>query len=228
MGGKVLMIDDELELGQATTEYLTLCGFPATHIADAEHAEDVIAREQPDLILLDINLPGDNGFELCRTVRQKSQVPIIFISARDSDSDQILALDLGGDDFIIKPFSLNVLLAKIRRILERVSAQKTTAADAVDDWLTINLSAHRVWVNGKELMIPATEFRLLELLVKNQGALVSKQQCLDHVWGGSFVSEGTLSVHIRRLRTRIERNPDRPTYIRTFWGRGYLFAQPGS
>lgn len=230
MPPKVLMVDDEEELAQATTEYLTLCGIKASYVTDAEAAQEVTSTESPDLILLDINLPGASGFEFCRSLRERSSdVMILFLSARDSDSDQILALSLGGDDYMRKPFSMAVLLAKIRRMLERASASQPSGRTGFQDaWLIIDLSASRVWAGGTEVPMPATEYRLLSMLVENQGRVVTKQEFLDEVWDGSFVSEGTLSVHIRRLRTRIEPDPDKPTYVRTVWGRGYLFAQPGT
>lgn len=221
---RVLMVEDEVELAQSTVDYLKLCGFAAQSVGSALEATRTLAGESPDLLLLDINLPGQSGFELCRQVRATSDVPIIFISARDADSDQVLALGLGGDDYVRKPFSLEVLVAKIRRMLERNATQGPTQPSGyADDWLRIDLDASRVWVSGDEIKVPATEYRLLDHLAANAGRVVTKQELLDELWTGGFVTEGTLSVHVRRLRTRIEPDPDNPTYLRTVWGRGYMF-----
>lgn len=221
---QVLMVEDETELARSTVEYLELCGLTAHAVGSAMEATRAIADRSPDLLLLDINLPGQSGFELCRQVRATSEMPIIFVSARDADSDQILALGLGGDDYIRKPFSLEVLVAKIRRMLERNATQQVAASTGyADDWLRIDLDANRVWVSGEEIKVPATEYRLLAHLASNAGKVVAKQDLLDQLWGGDFVTEGTLSVHVRRLRTRVEPDPDNPTYLRTVWGRGYMF-----
>jgi len=172
------------------------------------------------VVLLDVNLPGDSGFAFCRQLRQASQVPVIFISARGSEDDQVLALSVGGDDYIIKPFSLAVLAAKISRMLSR-SGQHTAGFD--DGRLRVDDEAGRVWLHDRELRLPTMEDRLLRHLVRHRGRVVTKQELFDEVWGEPFTSDGTLTVHIRRLRRRIEPDPERPTYLKTVWGRGYLF-----
>ncbi len=222
MGVDVLIVEDEAELATATAEYLEATGLTTHHCSTAEAALEYLNRSTARLVLLDVGLPGMNGFTFCRSVRTKASLPILFVSARGSDDDQILALSVGGDDYITKPFSLAVLSAKIRRTLDRGLA--TESADFDDGHLRIDDDAGRVWVDGTELRLTAMEDRLLRHLARNRGRVVTKQSIFEHVWGEPFTSDGTLTVHIRRLRAQIEPDPNSPTYLKTVWGRGYLFA----
>lgn len=219
----VLLVEDEAELASATREYLGAFGLSVHHCTTAEAALTHFDQHGAGVILLDVNLPGMNGFTFCRTVRASAHVPIIFISARGSDDDQILALSVGGDDYVTKPYSLAVLLAKVRRALARDTAIPEVTADFDDGHLRIDDAAGRTWLGGQELHLTAMEDRLLRHLVRNRGRVTSKQDIIDAVWGEPFTSDGTVTVHIRRLRSRIEPHPDQPTYIKTVWGRGYLF-----
>lgn len=217
----VLMVDDETELADATVEYLTTFGITATHVATAEDALRLLESDGARLILLDINLPGMSGFQFCREVRARYVVPILFVSARVGDDDQVMALGMGGDDYITKPYSLMVLMAKIKRALDRAgSADESTDFD--DGHLHV-ADTGRTYVDGVELHLPTMEDRLLRYLVANRGRVVTKQDIFDDVWEEPFTSDGTLTVHIRRLRSKIERDPDQPAYLKTIWGRGYLF-----
>ena len=220
----VLMVDDERELAASTCEYLTTFGVSAASVPTAEDALAFIESHEPALILLDVNLPGMNGFEFCRTVRRRRATPILFISARDSDDDQILALGVGGDDYIAKPYSLAILLAKVRRILDRLSAEPAAPSPAYDDGrLRLDPDVDRVWVEGAEVSLTALEYKLLAYLVANRGRVVGKRELFEKVWGDAITGDGTLTVHIRRLRTKIEEDSDAPRHLRTVWGRGYLF-----
>lgn len=222
----VLMVDDEEALASSTSEYLSALGLQATYVTTAEAANEFLAEHRASVILLDINLPGMNGFEFCRRVRAVAETPILFVSAREADDDQILALSLGGDDYIRKPYSLSVLHARIRRVLARLAA---TPAEVFDDGhLRFDPAADRFWVDSQDLVMPAMEHRLLRYLVEHRGRVVPKHELFDHVWGDAITGDGTLSVHVRRLRTRIEPDPDNPHYLRTVWGRGYLFEDVGS
>lgn len=220
----VLMIDDEVALAASTVEYLNLSGVSARYVTTAEDALVLLPLVTPSVILLDINLPGMSGFELCRRLRDGSEAPIVFISARSTDDDQVLALTVGGDDYIVKPFSLAVLLAKVRRLLSRHDA---VARPFEDGHLRVDPATGRTHIDGVEVPLTALEHRLLGYLVANRGRVVAKAELLTAVWGDTLTSEGTLTQHIRRLRTRIEPDPDSPSYIRTVWGRGYLFEEPG-
>lgn len=221
----VLMVDDEQPLAVSTTEYLTAFGVSAAYVTSAEDADEFLAENEVDLVLLDINLPGASGFEFCRRLRARSDVPLVFLSARGADDDQVLALSIGGDDYVRKPYSLGVLLAKIRRILERhrTTAGRGGQAGYDDGWLQVDQTTDRVYLDGAEVTLTAMEHRLLRFLVDNSGRVLTKQELFEHVWPEAIASDGTLTVHIRRLRTKIERDPDQPRYIQTAWGRGYLF-----
>ncbi len=216
----VLIVEDEAELAAATSEYLRAFGLTCATTGSAEEATSFLAGATAGVILLDVNLPGETGFAFCRHVRSQGQTPIIFTSARVGDADRILALSVGGDDYVTKPFSLAVLLAKVRRALDR----GTPAQPGFDDGrLKVDEATGRTWLDQEELHLTATEDRLLRLLVSRRGHVVPKQDIIEHLWGDPFTPDGTLSVHIRRLRSRIEPDPNHPTYIKTVWGRGYLF-----
>lgn len=219
---QVLMIDDEAELAASTVEYLRLSGVTADFVTTAEDALVHVAKGAPAVLLLDVNLPGMSGFELCRRLRASTQAPILFISARSSDDDQVLALTVGGDDYIVKPFSLAVLLAKVRRLLSRSDGP----APYDDGRLRIDPEAGRAYLDASELALTAIEYRILLYLVSHRGRVVPKHELIAAVWGDEFTTDGTLTQHIRRLRTRVEPDPNTPTYLRTVWGRGYLFEEP--
>ncbi len=219
----VLVVDDEESLAASTVEYFQAFGLRAAHTGTAEGAEAFLAASTARVVLLDINLPGMNGFELCRRIRRRADTPIVFLSARESDDDQILALGIGGDDFVRKPCSLAVLLAKVRRVLERLDAAGPDASGYDDGRLRFDPAADRFWLNGIDLSLTTMEHRLLRYLVTHRERALPKQELFEQVWGDAITGDGTLSVHIRRLRARIEPDPERPTYIETLWGRGYLF-----
>ena len=232
----VLLVEDEADLAAATRDYLSAFGLDVLHCPDAESALRSAGARAPGVVLLDVNLPGMSGFELCRELRGSTRAPIIFLSARSADVDQVRGLTLGADDFITKPFSLAVLLAKVRRALKRSADSRPAGEDAGggsgdaaeesefdDGRLRVEFSTGRTYLDGRELHLTALEDRILRHLVSNRGAVCTKEDIIRSVWGDDFTSEGTLTVHVRRLRARIERKPDSPAYIRTVWGRGYLF-----
>lgn len=239
----VLLVEDEADLAAAIRDYLEAFGLSVLHCPDAESALESARRRPPGAALLDVNLPGRSGFELCRDLRAAGRMPIIFVSARSSDIDQVQGLSLGADDFITKPFSLAVLLAKVRRALER-SAEATAATGRCtapssartgpkaggpgfdDGRLRVEPDTGRTYLEGREVHLTTLEDRILRHLVANQGAVCAKEDIIRSVWGDEFTSEGTLTVHVRRLRARIQPEPDSPAYIRTVWGRGYLFEAP--
>ena len=252
-GVDVLLVEDEAGLARSTREYLEAFGLRAEHRATAEEALADLPALAPAVVLLDVGLPGMSGFALCSRLREAAPgAGVIFVSARTSEADQVLGLDLGADDYLTKPYSLQVLLAKVRRALAR--AQRAAAPSApggsvgpggapggqrapgragsparvpdVDDGrLRIDLDAGRTWVDGREVHLTAIEHRILAHLVRNRGRVCSKRDIIDAVWGEPYTSEGTLTVHMRRLRRRIEADPDAPVHLRTVWGRGYLFAE---
>lgn len=231
----VLMVEDDEELARSTTEYLEFFDVDAHYVTSAEAATKFLSRNEVGLVLVDVGLPGEDGFSFCRRVRAESDVPIIFVSARHGDIDQITGLTAGADDYITKPYSLGVLLAKVRRVLSRGSTTGTESDQGStlpadpgfqDDHLVVDAELDRVYVGGDEVRLRAMEHRLLRHLVANRGRVVAKAELFERVWGDPIAGDGTLTVTVRRLRTAIEPDPDEPSYIRTVWGRGYLFDPP--
>lgn len=220
-----LIIDDEKMLADSTAEYFNLFGVSAAVVYSAEECRSFFENNSADLLLIDINLGDDSGFELCRELREKTQIPILFISARSSDDDKIIALNIGGDDYIQKPYSLGVLLAKVKAVLKRYGSTDTAYSDG---WLTVDFNAKQVLADGIPAKLTALEFKLLTYLVKNENRVVSKQEIFDNVWEDKFTGDGTLNVHIRKIREAIEREPSDPKYIVTVWGDGYKFIGRGS
>ena len=217
-----LIIDDEKMLADSTAEYFNLFGVKAAAVYSASQCRDFLKDNQAGLLLLDINLGDGSGFELCQELREK-EIPILFISARTSDDDKIIALNIGGDDYIQKPCSLGVLLAKVKVVLKRFGPRPD--ADRYSDGrLTVDFMAKQVFVEGKPVKLTALEFKLLSCLIKNENKVLSKQELFEEVWEDRFTGDGTLNVHIRKIREAIERDPGKPEYIRTVWGDGYRFC----
>lgn len=215
-----LIVDDEKLLADSTTEYFNLFGVHTAAVYGADDCRAFLRENQTELILLDINLSSGNGFDLCRELRETTDIPILFISARTSDDDKIVALNIGGDDYIQKPYSLGVLLAKVKAVLKRYG----TPSDYSDGRLTVDTRAKRVLVGGEAVKLTALEFKLLSYLIENKGKVITKNELFRNVWEDKFTGDGTLNVHIRRLREAIEINPNEPEYIITVWGDGYRFS----
>lgn len=217
-----LIIDDEKLLADSTAEYFNLFGVRTAVAYNAVECRAFFEENTADLLLLDINLGDSSGFLLCRELREKTGAPILFLSARTSDDDKLMALNIGGDDYIQKPYSLAVLLAKVRVVLKRFG-QSARGAEYSDGRLTVDIDAKQVAVDGSPVRLTALEFRLLAYLVRNKNRVVSKQELFNEVWEDRFTGDGTLNVHVRRIREAIERTPGRPEYIITVWGDGYRF-----
>lgn len=217
-----LIIDDEKLLAESTAEYFNLFGVKTALAYSVSDCRDFFAQNQAKLLLLDINLGDGSGFELCKELREITEIPILFISARTSDDDQIIALSIGGDDYIQKPCSLGVLLAKVKAVLKRCGSRDSTMY--ADGRLTVDFNARMVYVEGAAVKLTSLEFRLLAYLIQNTGRVVPKQELFEKVWENKFTGDGTLNVHIRRIREVIEREPGNPEYIITVWGDGYRFA----
>ena len=220
-----LIIDDEKLLADSTAEYFNLFGVSTAAVYSVSQCREFFLRDTASLLLLDINLGDGSGFELCRELREKTEIPILFISARTSDDDKIIAFHIGGDDYVQKPYSLGVLLAKVQAMLKRLghcgNAKDTGDSDGR---LTVDFQAKQVSVDGNAVKMTALEFKLLSYLVKNENKVVSKQELFEQVWEDRFTGDGTLNVHIRKIREAIERNPGKPEYIITVWGDGYRFC----
>lgn len=220
-----LIVDDEIELSKMTCEYFDMFGVSCSYVENAVQCLEFLQKHEVDVLLLDINLSAESGFDLCKKVRESNHLPILFISARQSDDDVLIALNIGGDDYIKKPYTLSVLLAKVKVILKRMGSQKTSASkigmsaggiELMEDKLSIS-------VKGKEILLKAKEFALFQCLFEHRNTIVTKEKLFDEVWGDGFYSDGTLNVHIRKLREKIEDDPNHPKYIQTIWGTGYIF-----
>ncbi len=217
-----LIIDDEKLLADSTAEYFNLFGMKTAIAYSVSDCRDFFKENTAQLLLLDINLGDGSGFELCKELRETTEIPILFISARTSDDDQIIALSIGGDDYIQKPYSLSVLLAKVRAVLKRYGARET--AKYVDGRLTVDFDARQVLVHETPVKLTSLEFKLLAYLMQNAGRMISKQEIFEKVWEDKFTGDGTLNVHIRKIREAIEKEPGDPQYILTVWGDGYRFV----
>lgn len=217
-----LIIDDEKLLADSTAEYFDLFGVKTAAVYGAEDCRSFFKDNSANIILLDINLNDGSGFELCKELREYTDIPIIFISARGSDDDKIVALGIGGDDYVQKPYSLGVLLAKVKAVLKRYGQAKTT--EYFDGYLTVNFLSKQVKANGVAVKLTALEYRLLTYMIENKDRVISKKEIFENIWKDRFTGDGTLNVHIRRLREAIEPDPNAPTYIITVWGDGYKFT----
>lgn len=217
-----LIVDDEQVLADSTAEYLNWFHVKTAAVYTAEQCLAFFQNHTADLVLLDITLGNESGFALCQTLRKKTDIPILFISARTSDDDQIIALNIGGDDYVQKPYSLSVLLAKVKAVLKRYG--QSVHPVYTDDHLHINLQTKQILVQDMPVKLTALEFKLLAYLIEHRDRVVSKQELFEQIWGTRFTGDGTLNVHIRKIREVIERMPSQPKYIQTVWGDGYRFC----
>ena len=222
----ILIIDDDSDLSEITTDMLEGNSFSVISCFNGSDALKALNEYSFRLIILDVNLPDMTGFELCQKIRQSSNVPIIIISARTSDTDRITGLDIGGDDYIPKPYSLKELLARVNANLRRtyhMSVEKSCNLFYFGN-LCINFDSRVITINDFELEMSSKEYDLLVYLIKHKNQAISKEQIFNAVWGEYNMGEiGTLAVHIRWLREKIEENPSSPKYIKTIWGMGYRF-----
>jgi len=218
-----LIVDDEVMLSENTRDYFNMLGVTTTWVADEKSCLEFFRENDADLILLDINLGNASGFDLCSHLRKTTNVPILFISARKSDDDVLLALNIGGDDYIKKPYSLAVLLAKVKTVLKRYKINSVDEGVFSNEGLQVKFANRSVLVHGEKVELKAMEYKLLAYLVKNKNRVVSKNELFRNVWEDAFSDENTLNVHIRRLREKIEESPSKPRYITTVRGQGYIF-----
>jgi two-component system response regulator RegX3 len=216
-----LIIDDEKELANNTCEYLNMFNIKSYACFSIDECNKFFESNDTSLILLDINLQDGSGFDLCKKIREEKDIPILFISARNTDDDKIIALNIGGDDYIEKPYSLGVLLAKIKVILKRYI--KEDKKEYNDNHLKIDFINKEVYVDNNIVRLTSLEFKLLAYLVENSNRLVTKEELFDNVWQDKWTGDGTLNVHIRKLREAIELDPNEPKYIKTVWKEGYKF-----
>lgn len=225
---KILLVEDEAAIAEGLTASLEADGFTPVWVPDGADAVATWERERPDLILLDLMLPGRSGTEIARDLRARSDVPIIMLTAKDAEVDRVVGLELGADDYVTKPFSTRELIARIRAVLRRGSTSpRATDPDAPVEaaGVRVDRARHEVHVDGDEVGMPPKEFDLLAFLVENAGRVLTRGRLIDEIWGPDYVGDTrTLDVHVRRLRLRIERDPGDPRRIQTVRGVGYRFV----
>lgn len=220
---KLLIIEDDTDLREGLSFSFSGDGYDITEVGSKKEGLREIEKGLYDIILLDCNLPDGTGFELCKEVRSYSNIPIIMLTARDTELDEIKALELGVNDYLSKPFSLGVLKARMKRILQ----EKVETAKIVTGSLSIDQSSCKVWKRGEEIPLSKLEYRLLLYLIENKNHILSKDQILEKIWdsNGKYVDNNTLSVNISRLRTKIEDDASNPVHIKTVHGIGYIWKE---
>jgi two-component system, OmpR family, alkaline phosphatase synthesis response regulator PhoP len=219
---RILVVDDEAQIVELLRSYLRRDGFDVDEAADGEAALAAAARLRPDLIILDLMLPKMDGREVCRRIRETANTPIIMLTARDEETDKLLGLELGADDYITKPFSPREVTARVRAVLRRGSRETVEVVRAGD--LTIDLRAHEVSLGGRRVELTPTEFRLLETMAGHPNQVFTRMQLIDRVQGHAFEGyERTVDAHIKNLRGKVEPDPKAPRYIVTVYGVGYKF-----
>jgi two-component system response regulator RegX3 len=219
---QVLIVEDEESLAEPLAYLLRKEGFEATVVADGPAALAEFDRSGADIVLLDLMLPGMSGTEVCKHMRARSSVPVIMVTARDSEIDKVLGLELGADDYVTKPYSARELIARIRAVLRRGS--ESDAGDVVLEAgpVRMDIERHIVSVEGKPIPMPLKEFELLAFLMRNKGRVLTRGQLIDRVWGADYVGDTkTLDVHVKRLRSKIEVDPANPVRLVTVRGLGY-------
>jgi len=221
----VLVVDDEPVVREVVVRYLRRDGFDTIEAADGDVARDLITRAAPQLVVLDVMLPGTDGLALCRWIRATSDLPVILLTARGEEADRIVGLELGADDYVTKPFSARELAVRVRTVLRRAREAPTVGARLEYDALVIDAATREVHVGGAELRLTAKEFDLLWFLASHPRQVFSRDQLMDRVWGYEpAFDSGTVTVHIRRLREKIELDPAHPVRLLTVWGVGYRFV----
>ncbi|MGI5485717.1 response regulator [Microtetraspora malaysiensis] len=222
---RVLVVEDEESFSDALSYMLRKEGFDVAVAATGPEALDAFDRNGADLVLLDLMLPGLPGTEVCRTLRQRSKVPVIMLTAKDSEIDKVVGLELGADDYVTKPFSSRELVARIRAVLRRQGdVEELESAVLAVGPVRMDVDRHVVAVRGQHVQLPLKEFELLEVLLRNAGRVLTRGQLIDRVWGADYVGDTkTLDVHVKRLRAKVESDPSNPRCILTVRGLGYKF-----
>jgi two-component system response regulator RegX3 len=222
---RVLVVEDEDSFSDALSFMLRREGYEVFVATDGNAAISEFDKHGPDLVLLDLMLPGISGTEVCRIIRGKSSVPIIMLTAKDGEVDKVVGLELGADDYVTKPFSSRELLARVRAVLRRHGDSEELLPPTIEAGsVRIDIERHVVSVRGENITMPLKEFDLLEFLVRNSGRVLTRNQLIDRVWGADYVGDTkTLDVHIKRLRAKIEIDPSSPVHINTVRGLGYKF-----
>ncbi|CAB4603931.1 unannotated protein [freshwater metagenome] len=225
---RILIIEDEISFSEALSFLLEKEGFE-TEVAETGKAGIAAFNKSTfDLVLLDLMIPEISGIDVCRTIRTSSQIPIIMLTAKDSEVDKVVGLELGADDYVTKPYSARELVARIKAVLRRGTPEESSTSESsgihTAAGIRMDIERHQVTVNGNLIPLPLKEFELLEFLLRNEGRVLTRGQLIDRVWGGDYYGDTkTLDVHIKRLRSKIEVDPANPVLIQTIRGLGYKF-----
>jgi len=222
---RILVVEDEESLSDPLAFLLGREGFDVQVVDNGLDAVTEFERNGADLVLLDVMLPGQSGMEVCKQIRSSSAVPIIMLTAKDSEIDKVLGLELGADDYVTKPYSSRELIARVRAVLRRQGEVEEQDSGALEGGpVRMDIERHVVTVTGEPISMPLKEFELLEMLLRNAGRVMTRSQLIDRVWGADYVGDTkTLDVHIKRLRSKVEPDPSSPRYVVTVRGLGYKF-----
>jgi two-component system response regulator RegX3 len=225
---RVLVIEDEPGILEALTFLLRKEGFEVASATDGAAGLAEFDRTGGDIVLLDLMLPGMSGSDVCRAIREKSNVPIIIVTAKDDEIDKVVGLEIGADDYVTKPYSSRELVARIRAVLRRRGEVDDAAATVIEVGpIRMDVERHSVSVDTQAVQLPLKEFELLEMLMRNSGRVLTRGQLIDRIWGSNYVGDGkTLDVHVKRLRSKIEPDPANPTFLQTVRGLGYRLEVP--
>jgi len=222
---RVLVVEDEQSLREPLVYLLEREGYEVFDAADGNAAIDLFRANNPDIVLLDLMMPGMSGNEVCRVIRQTSNVPVIMLTAKDSEIDKVVGLEIGADDYVTKPYSTRELLARMKAVLRRNSEPMPVTDGLLEGGpVSMDVDRHMVFVSGQKVAMPLKEFELLELLLENRNRVLTRAQIIDRVWGSNYFGDTkTLDVHVKRIRSKIEDDPARPVHLVTVRGLGYKF-----
>ncbi|MEU4740950.1 response regulator transcription factor [Actinosynnema sp. NPDC023658] len=222
--GRVLVVDDDVTVRDVVRRYLELAGYEVELVGDGESALRRFAEREPDLVVLDLMLPGVDGLEVCRRLRVRSAVPVVMLTALGEEEDRIAGLQLGADDYVTKPFSPRELALRVTSVLRRsrVAASRSSSV-LTDGGLRVDVGARSAWLDGRELSLTTREFDLLVFFLTHRGTAFGRGELLSRVWGWEFGDQSTVTVHVRRLREKVEVDSARPVRIATVWGVGYRY-----
>ena len=229
MANKILLVEDEHSIAEPIIYNLKQEGFAVTHVDEGPIALEIFGEESFDLIILDLMLPEISGLDICRSIRKESDVPIIMVTAKDSEADRVSGLELGADDYVTKPFSVRELMSRVRAVLRRTRTKTNKNDKSIKSGnIEINLSKYEAKVDDKNIDLTPREFELLYAFCENEGNLMSREQIFDEIWGYSFIGNTkTLDVHIQRIREKIEKDPREPKRLITVRGVGYKLVTDG-
>ncbi|MBE0683280.1 MAG: response regulator transcription factor [Anaerolineales bacterium] len=224
---RILVVEDEPSLAEVVSLYLKRAGFQVQIASDGKQAMNILEKQIPDFVILDLMLPEVDGLSLTRWLRDRSDVPIIMVTARREEIDRIAGLEMGADDYVVKPFSPQELVSRVRAVLRRIGREQTGAESErvlSYDSITVNPLTRAVMVRESQIDLTAKEFDMLHLLARHPKQVFTRDQLLERVWGGAeYIDPGTVTVHVRRLREKLETDPSSPKHLLTVWGVGYKF-----